>query len=97
MTSSKIKREIQLDANQITDFKGHSMKVEKKQKKISEFYMTMNPGRPDFEKVKFYLNFLKLIINSLKSNFFPRYSIIVHVKEKEKLMYFSAVVMKWAI
>ncbi len=51
MTSSKIKREIQLDANQITDFKGHRIKLEKNNKSVNDFYLTMNPGRPNFDKV----------------------------------------------
>ena len=51
MTSSKIKREIQLDANQIVDFNGNRIRLEKNHKNVNDFYLPLHPGRPDFDSV----------------------------------------------
>ena len=56
MTSSKVEREIMLDASQIADFKMNKYKdsSEIHESSIREFSIKLNPGRPNFEKVSFY-------------------------------------------
>jgi hypothetical protein len=53
MTSSKTKKEIKLDANQLTDFNGNIIKLEKNNKSVKDFYLEMKPGRPNFDEVIF--------------------------------------------
>ena len=49
MTSSKERREIKLDAEQMIDFNGN--KLDKNHNSVKDFYLPLNPGRPNLDKV----------------------------------------------
>ena len=61
MTSSKVERDIMLDASQIADFKMNKYK-DTPDTNIRGFSMKLRPGRPNLNKVYFNTTLLYLII-----------------------------------